>query len=401
MVEITLKFEHSNGTILEELTVEITPEIKRQGVKLHYVLLALKDQHGSRDYLDRFRKTAQQFSSMLSQNVVETLARRCSSTARLSIHAPWNGHALPWECILLGHRWLGSEFAVKRVVVPWTERSNDVGIKHSRPATTVVGKCVGLLGIGSEQNIVELWMSQQKRIHSAGVCNVTEKTEISREALLIALAESRWFHYAGHARVWNGLRALDPEDRGPEYGIGAEDIEKLPSVPDYVYLNGCGALEHRGDKLSPVGKDIGLALLQKGTKWLVGPTIPFLTGNYFDLIRKYYQNLHVVDCCPAEAMKRARKSLEINLAERAFALPLSLSTVVYGPANSWSMGSLTGAVADKERSGCDQASGATYPKKCGLCGQVILTHHGNYSQPREMSPKCRTCFHDARRRMSK
>jgi hypothetical protein len=410
MPKVTLEFESPSCTTLGVRSIVVTPGIMQWGEKVQWAaknLVSLPDDGKAlQQFVTATRSLGEEFSTQSNPSTVETHGSFGSidglpEGTRLAIHCDWMSHRLPWECVAIGESWLGVRFAIKRVVSdlqkPLHERS--VQRTQDRDMTVFLGEGPGLVGTVSECNLAENWMrSLHRKLPGAGQVRSLVTSVPSPEGLLQSLGNSRFFHYAGHGRIdpLTKLRAFAPLDLDHGGLVTGNDVAHLHQVPEYVYLNGCGLAGHSGG-LNTAGLELPQAFLRAGTRWLIGPTVRFLTYRYFELVRAYYRTLDAVSWGPAEAMRQARKSLAQGGKRYERELPLALSTIVYGPAMGWSL------LEDENPIDINSVPDVLlhemrvidYPADCSQCGAEIQTKFGNYATDPASAALCRKCRTDS------
>jgi hypothetical protein len=406
-METVLQFEDASGEILASWRIPMTSTLKSLGKKIFATanaLVALPDD--SRE-LTKYFSSTENFGQALrtelqTANAMGLELEDFPDGCRLTVLGDREVHRLPWEAVGLREGWLGTRYALKRV--PTLAEHSDVhAIKqpskgivsvHNGNWTFFLGQGDGLVGTVSEHNLVELWMRDCKRTaFGKGEVHTVGALTASREKLLEQLSKSCFFHYAGHSRKHAELavRCFAPEAEDTSGQVTSSDIEELPQVPEYLYLNGCGLMALAATE--PIDRtEIPLLFLQKGSRWVVGPTVPFLTYRYYQLIRQYYQNLDPRYGNPAEAMRKSRQSLFEGgkICERE--LPLALQSVVYGCLGDWAIvRKLETEGEERMTSSFVEGSGARYPTVCSRCGAAIQTKFGNYAKTETTPPVCSKC----------
>ena len=404
-METVLQFEDTSGELLASWRIPMTSSLKSLGRRVlanASALVALPDD--SRE-LKKYFSSTEYLGHALQAELKAANATTCElddfpDGCRLSVLGDREVHRLPWEAVGLAGGWLGTRYALKRVLA-FTEHgdihSNDQLPKdtmsvHNGNWTFFLGQGDGLVGTVSEHNLVERWLRDCKRTAiGKGEIHTIGALAASRERLLEQLSKSCFLHYAGHARKHSELamRCFAPEDDDTLGQVTCSDIEELPQVPEYLYLNGCGlmalAMTEPNERT-----EIPLLFLRKGSRWVVGPTVPFLTYRYYRLIRQYYQNLDPGCGNPADAMRKSRQSLfeSGKIYERE--LPLALQSVVYGCLGDWAM---VRKHESEERMKSDfvVGSGTRYPIVCSRCGTAIQTKFGNYAKTETSPPVCSNC----------
>jgi hypothetical protein len=410
MPEATLEFESPSGTTLGVRALELTPSILQRGEKVQWAaknLVSLPDDvKVLQQFFSATRSLGDEFALQTRLPTIETQGGLGSLDAlpegtRLAIHCDWHSHRFPWECVALGESWLGIRFAIKRVVSDLTDSVQEVSIHRTqaRDLTVFLGEGPGLVGTVSECNLAEHWMrTLNRKLAGSGTVRSLVTSVPSAEGLLHSLANSRIFHYAGHGRIdpLTKLRAFAPRDIDQGGLVTGNDIAQLPQVPEYLYLNGCGLAAHSGGA-NVAGLELPKTFLRAGTRWLIGPTVRFLTYRYFELIRAYYRTLDAVSCGPAEAMREARKCLARGGKRYERELPLALSTIVYGPAIGWSLFDREPPldVTSDFNHSLPQMPAIEYPIACSKCGADIQTKFGNYATDPVSAALCRKCRTDS------
>lgn len=407
MASVTFQFESPHGEALGAFRLDITQAIEIAGEKFQNAAEGLIKQPDESSPLERILSTAKAFGNLVHSNLVWLDINKDSQISsidqvpegsRLALVGDWMTHRLPWEAAAIGTTWLGVRFALKRVVLdssmPYSMNIPSLGLTANDPQdlSVFLGQGPGLVGTVSECNIAENWMRDFRRtarlkghVHSLVTC------EPSRERLLRALSTSSILHYSGHGVIdpVTKQRAFAPVDAEADGLVTSQDLQQLKSVPNYIYLNGCGLAAH-ASLPSQIGNELPVALMRLGARWVVGPTVRFMTYRYFELLRAYYRALDALSWGPAEAMRLARMHLaNTPMLRREF--PLALYTVVYGPAKDWSL------IATNSDTTCNTPSSdlstrpMAYPIPCSGCQKAIQTKFGNYATKPSDPPICRSC----------
>jgi hypothetical protein len=403
-MNVVFQFESSAGEKLGSLTATVTPSLKSLGEKVLWRARGLVSTPDDLRELDKYFVATAHFGKALQDAFSygkETLARVDSFAegSRLTIDAPWDCHRLPWEAAAIESEFLGTRYVIKRVVRDITSvddwSSQDCGAtkgcSQRKELTIFLGEGPGLVGTASECNLAEDWMRRCQRINGLNgeVTSLVTVTP-SCKSFMEQFSSSTIFHYAGHAKLdrESKLRCFAPEDCGVGGTVTSADLENLTQVPEYSYLNGCGLMSHAAVGAEAKGKEIPLVLLKKGARWLVGPTISFLTYRYFELIRGYYRNFRPREGNPAAAMWEARRYLVRGGNKLSRELPLALHSIVYGREDDWYL--LKRNVEQKMSPPLPRPE-MTYPTPCCQCGTKIQTRHGNYAAGPRADPLCRSC----------
>lgn len=408
MPAVTFQFENLHGEVLGASQFEITQRMELAAEKFQNAAEGLLKRPDDASCLQRIVSTAQAFGETVLPKLVPLHFQTNSQLSsihqipegtRLTVTGDWTTHRLPWEAAAIDSSWLGVRFALKRVVSDGSDASASdipspvIATDDQRDLTVFRGHGPGLVGTVSECNLAEHWLRKIRR--TAGlkgqVCSLVT-SEPSRQRLLDALSNSSFVHYSGHGVIdpLTQQRALAPIDSPANQLVTSEDIRRLKRVPDYIYLNGCGLASHAWLPENS-GDELPITLIRLGARWVVGPTVRFMTYRYFELLRAYYRWSDGLSWGPADAMRKARAHLvSTPMLQREF--PLALYTVVYGPARSWSL------VSTKPDSSSDTtfSTGSTfpmaYPIPCSSCKSAIQTKFGNYAITSTDPPLCRSCF---------
>lgn len=403
-MNVVFQFESSAGETLGSLTATVTPSLKTLGEKVLWIARGLVSTPDDLRELRKYFAATAHFGKALQEAFFygkETLARLdgFAEGSRLTIDAPWDCHRLPWEAAAIENEFLGTRYVIKRVVRDVTsvdDRSGqDCGASESRSQprklTIFLGEGPGLVGTASECNLAEDWMRRFERINGLNG-EVTSLVTVapSCKSFMEQFSSSSILHYAGHAKLnrESKLRCFAPEDCEVGGTVSSADIENLTQVPEYSYLNGCGLMSHAAVGAGAKGEEIPLVLLKKGARWLVGPTITFLTYRYFELIRGYYRNFRPREGNPAAAMREARRYLVRGGNKLSREVPLALHSVVYGREDDWYL--LKRNVEQKMPLPLPRTE-MNYPTPCCQCGTKIQTRHGNYAAGLTADPLCRSC----------
>jgi len=411
MSKVCFAFESPDGTPLAHFHLEINSKLLQLGEKITWAAKSLIDRPDDPTVLDRIFRNCQVFGEHVCSTFSPTLSNDLPSDAikriedlpigsRLSIRGDWHSHRLPWESAAIGKHWLGTLFALKRVVNCSSTTQPKV-MTQGKDLTVFLGEAHGLVGTASECNLAEDWMrSASKKFHGLGETRSLVTTPPSLQRLTDRLANSSVFHYSGHGKIDPSTkqRAFAPIDSDQDSLVRSSEILELSSVPSCLYLNGCGLLAHTDDPKRS-GQEIPLVFLQSGSRWVIGPTIPFLTYRYFELIRAYYRHLDPLSWGPAEAMQMARLQLAKYPGQYERELPLALSTVVYGPDVGWSL--FDDSKSNPSISTVSIHASMTYPTQCSRCNTEIQTKFGNYTTNAIDPPLCRSCAHSAKSQPAK
>jgi hypothetical protein len=403
MSTVCFAFDSTNGTPLVRFQLDMNTKLLQLGEKVTWAAKSLIDRPDDPTVLERVFRNCQVFGEHVCSALVPTLSIELPSNtikriedlptgSRLSIRGDWYTHRLPWESAAIGKHWLGTLFSLKRVVT-WASPTQPHVTAHGKDLTVFLGEAHGLVGTASECNLAEDWMrTASKKFRGLEETRSLVTTPPSPQRLLERLANSSVLHYSGHGKIDPSTkqRAFAPIDSDQDSLVTSSEILELSSVPSCAYLNGCGLLAHTDDPKRS-GRELPLAFLQAGTRWLIGPTIPFLTYRYFELIRAYYRHLDPLSWGPAEAMRMARSHLAMYPRQYERELPLALSTVVYGPDLGWSLFDTLHATPSTNPVSIH--SSMTYPTHCSRCNTEIQTKFGNYATHAIDPPLCRACAH--------
>lgn len=407
MASVTFQFESPYGEALGTFRMDISQAMKLAGEKILNAAEGLIRQPDEASALERILSTAKAFGNLVLSDLVPLemeLNSRISSIeripegSRLTLTGDWMTHRLPWEAAAIGPTWLGVRFALKRVVTDSSALNpKDIPVSglpanDQRDLTVFLGQGPGLVGTVSECNIAENWMRIVRRTAGLkGQVHSLVTSEPSRERLLQALSNSTILHYSGHGVIdpVTKQRAFAPVDGEADGLVTSKDLQHLKSVPNYIYLNGCGLAAHTS-LAEDSGSELPVALIRSGARWVVGPTVRFMTYRYFELLRAHYRCLDALSWGPAEAMRQARMHLATTpMLRREF--PLGLYTVVYGPAKGWSLVATNSDTNSKTPSPAPSTQPMAYPIPCSSCQTVIQTKFGNYATNPSDPPLCRSC----------
>ena len=407
-MNVVFQFESSAGEKLGSLTAAVTQPLKSLGEKVLWSARGLVSTPDDLRELGKYFVATEHFGKALQEafsNGKETLARfdGFAAGSRLTINAPWDCHRLPWEAAALESEFLGTRYVIKRVVRDVTSVDDwssqycgaTEGRSQPRELTIFLGEGPGLVGTASECNLAEDWMRRFLRIDGAkGKVTSLVTVTPSRKSLIEQLSTSTILHYAGHAKLdrESKLRCFTPEDREAGGTVSSADVAALERVPDYLYLNGCGLMSHAAVGAVAKGEEIPLVLLKKGARWVVGPTISFLTYRYFELIRSYYRNFSPREGNPAAAMREARCHMMQGGKKLSRELPLALHTVVYGCEAHWSLlNRNVEPLVEQKMSPSLPRTEMIYPTPCCQCETEIQSKYGNYAAEPTAEPLCRSC----------
>ncbi len=408
MASVTFQFESPHGEALGAFRLDITQAIEMAGEKFQNAAEGLIRQPDESSPLERILSTAKAFGDLVHSNLVWLDINQDSQVSsidqvpegsRLALAGDWMTHRLPWEAVAFGTTWLGVRFALKRVVLDSSTSysinmpSSGLTANDPRDLSVFLGKGPGLVGTVSECNIAENWMRSVRRTaRLKGHVHSLVTSEPSRERLLRALSTSSILHYSGHGVIdpVTKQRAFAPVDTEPDGLVTSQDLQQLKCVPNYIYLNGCGLAAHAALP-TQIGTELPVALMRLGTRWVVGPTVRFMTYRYFELLRAYYRGLDALSWGPAEAMRLARMHLaNTPMLRREF--PLGLYTVVYGPAKDWSLIATSSDTNINPSFSAQSNQSMAYPIPCSGCQKAIQSKFGNYAKESSDAPLCRSCF---------
>ena len=407
MATVAFQFESPHGEALGTFRMDISQAMELAGEKVLNAAEGLIRQPDEASSLERILSTANAFGNLVLSNLVlleRDLNSQISSIeqipegSRLTLTGDWMTHRLPWEAAAIGTTWLGVRFALKRVVTDRSARNpkelpiSGLRANDPRDLTVFLGQGPGLVGTVSECNIAENWMRIVRRTAGLkGQVHTLVTSEPSRESLLQALSNSTILHYSGHGVIdpVTKQRAFAPVDSEAEGLVTSEDLQHIKTVPNYIYLNGCGLASHTSlPEYS--GNELPVALIRSGARWVVGPTVRFMTYRYFELLRAYYRCLDALSWGPAEAMRQARMHLaNTPMLRREF--PLALYTVVYGPAKDWSLVATNSETNSNTPSPTLSTRPMAYPIHCSSCQTTIQSKFGNYATNPSDPPLCRSC----------
>ena len=242
-------------------------------------------------------------SSASAAPVLESFSRELALASRVRILAYGETDRVDWHVV----PWKGQPLIASRAV----EYAMDVGARRTASGAPSGSKGVllvtnptGDLGATRVEGDV---VAKSLLSPPARSFRRLDGPAATRDALLAALTDTEFLHYAGHAEVTgpSGISSALLMANGARLELG--DLLAAPHVPAAVVLSACEAAGSVGGSMMGLAQ----AFVASGTQVVVAPTRPIRDSSAFAFMTAMYAGLTAVD--PASMAAAYRRAVLSNL----------------------------------------------------------------------------------------
>jgi len=291
MSVVSLKVCADNRRVAEvdQDTVEFALPLARECQKLL--------QQGPASQSRRFRQQLEESAAKLTEQLLDHQARtnidELPEGTAIKICGNQGAMHIPWELLTLDELFLSEKFAIGRA---FNNESPRV-CENRRAICFIRGESPDLTGTLTEESAI---CRRFRRIanDSNGALEFRryQGATISVEKLLDTMSDALWMHFAGHAIEVDGVRELvlksDSKTSKPQESkrtVSPSDLSNVQDTPFFVFLNACGALQLASNEQS---KESWVeCLMNRGTKWLLGPTTPIADYESRQFTTRFYDQI--------------------------------------------------------------------------------------------------------------
>lgn len=272
----------------------------------------------------------QQLSRELTHNFLgESVCRELSRSPKgtfLEVETDLEGHRIPYEALWIGDGFLGTRFAVGRVLPSRKKVKQEL----RRNAAILVADAPELVNKGSEVFAVQgllrqIATSTKDRLKPP----VTVPVGLNNATFWEHFQTADWLHLIGHTQKIDNVRCLKLNSN--EF-VSPDQLLQLPltsqefGVPQLVFLAVCAGLQIPRNAAGQESELLVEAMLKCGVAWLIGATQPFEDSDCREIVTTFYEAI-LAGKSPGQSLMLARRNaLESFTASSVTAL----NFVLYG-----------------------------------------------------------------------